>query len=161
MELAKKGAYVILACRNVKKGESAALLIQKAINKVGSQGTVRVLELDTSKPESVSEFSKQFLALQKPLHFLVCNAGIAFAPNDQTPAGTCILFQTNYVGHFQLVNLLLPKLRDTASSGSDCRVVHVSSGSHFRATINFDDVSRPEQIPGNSRYGQSKLAQVK
>jgi NAD(P)-dependent dehydrogenase (short-subunit alcohol dehydrogenase family) len=159
-ELAKRGAHVILACRNSERGADAVSHIQKMMKRLGRKGTAQFLQLDTSKSESISEFSTAFLALQKPLHYLVCNAGTAIPPKQSEPTKTCIIFQTNYLGHFQLVNLLLPKIMDTASSGHDCRIVHVSSGAHFRASINFDDVARPDQIPGNSRYGQSKLAQV-
>ncbi len=160
IELAKRGAHVILACRNAARGADAVSYVQEKVRRLGKKGTAQFLQLDTTKPDSISAFAAAFLDLQKPLHFLVCNAGTAFLPKQTEPSKICAIFQTNYLGHFQLVNLLLPKILDTASSGHDCRIIHVSSGAHFRASINFDDVSRPEQIPGNSRYGQSKLAQA-
>ena len=162
VELAKRGAHVILACRNAKRGESAVAYIQQAMKRLGKKGTAQLMLLDTSNPSSVSNFATEFLGLGKPLDYLICNAGIAILPqNAIQPDKGCLMFQTNYLGHFQLINLLRPKLLATAStSGHDCRIVHVSSGAHFRASINFDDVSRPELIPGNSRYGQSKLAQA-
>ena len=70
LELAKAGATVALAARNVEKlGEVAAEI-------AAAGGTAQVFALDVSSEESIKECAKAVLAAFGNVHILVNNAGI-------------------------------------------------------------------------------------
>src|SRR2546426_5942282 len=69
-ELARAGATVVLACRNVQKGEAAAAEIRAAVPGAGLQ----VAELDLSSLESVRRFATVLEG--GDLALLINNAGI-------------------------------------------------------------------------------------
>ena len=78
------------------------------------------------------------------MYVFVC---VYVCPKQTEPTKICTIFQANYLGHFQLVNLLLPKILDTASLGHDCHsIVHVFSGAHFRASHSIHDRMQQFQI---------------
>lgn len=111
---------------------------------------------DLSDTESIKQFAASFLALDLPLHCLICNAGVMATEYRLTKQGYDLQFGTNHVGHALLVWLLLEKLVQTAPS----RVIVLSSDLHNGPAIDF---SRLPSVPADkySRWGayqQSKLA---
>jgi NAD(P)-dependent dehydrogenase (short-subunit alcohol dehydrogenase family) len=65
-------------------------------------------------------------------------------------------FGTNHLGHFALTSLLLPTLQATP----DSRIVIVSSVGHRRGEIDFDDIDANDRYNPQTRYYQSKLANL-
>eukprot|EP01065_Artemidia_motanka_P026724 TRINITY_DN31985_c0_g1_i1.p1 TRINITY_DN31985_c0_g1~~TRINITY_DN31985_c0_g1_i1.p1 ORF type:complete len:326 (+),score=92.84 TRINITY_DN31985_c0_g1_i1:61-1038(+) len=153
-EFAKLGADVIIACRNAGRGQDAVREITSYV--AGRRPKVTCLPLDTSDNASVREFVRKYEEVRSgPLRALVLNAGVG--PQKGTggqPArsgsGVELTFQTNHVGHF-----LLTQLMDKTIRADGTRVVAVSSGAHFWATVNFEDPGKEKDV-----YGQSKIAQV-
>lgn len=139
--LARVGARVVLAVRNVAKGEQAARSIS---------GTTEVRPLDLADLDSVRRFADQW---RGDVDVLILNAGIMAPPKGTTKDGFETQFGTNHLGHFALTNLLLPHVRD--------RVVVVASGAHRWGTIDFSDLNW-ERRPYErwAAYGQSKLANL-
>ena len=151
--LAARGARVVLACRDLKKGEAAA-------NDIRVQGgSVEVMHLDLASFASVRTFAKEFAAKFAKLDILVNNAGMAFQPKQLTEDGQEQVLQVNHLSHFLLTNLLL----DLLEAAGRARVVNLSSLAHTWAKqgIQWDDL-KWEQKPFDSwaAYGQSKLANV-
>ena len=139
-ELARAGAKVIVAVRNVDKGNSAA---------AGMTGDVEVRKLDLQDLASVRAFADGV----DRVDVLVNNAGIMAVPYAQTVDGFESQIGTNHLGHFALTNLLLPKVSD--------RVVTVSSMMHLIGKISLKDLnwkSRP--YSAWLAYGQAKLANL-
>jgi NAD(P)-dependent dehydrogenase (short-subunit alcohol dehydrogenase family) len=139
-ELARVGAKVILAVRNVDKGSAAA---------ADMTGDVEVRKLDLQNLASVREFSDGV----ERVDVLVNNAGIMAVPLTRTVDGFESQIGTNHLGHFALTNLLLPRITD--------RVVTVSSFMHWLGHISLNDLnwkSRP--YSAWLAYGQSKLANL-
>ncbi|MGN6868694.1 MAG: oxidoreductase [Solirubrobacteraceae bacterium] len=149
-ELARAGAAVTLACRDVGKGEEAAGRIRAAV----SNATLEVASLDLADLGSVREFARQAAAGQ--LDLLINNAGIMAAPRRVTRDGFESQFGTNHLGHFALTGLLLPALLKAPAP----RVVTVSSTLHRRGTMNFDDLQGERKYSRWGAYGQSKLANL-
>ena len=147
--LGSRGAELVLACRNVDKGEAAAREVPGH-----DQGRVVVRQLDVSDLGSVRAFAEALQDEYDGIDVLVNNAGVLGAPHTLTPEGVEMHFATNHLGHFALANLLLPRIRD--------RVVVTSSREHRRATgIDLDDLGwekRPYRA--YSAYAQSKLADL-
>ena len=106
-ELARVGAKVVIAVRNLEKGTAAAEAL--------TGGPVEVRKLDLADLASVREFADTV----ETVDVLVNNAGIMAVPRSRTADGFESQIGTNHLGHFALTNLLLPKVSD--------RVVTVSS----------------------------------
>ncbi|XP_029793498.1 retinol dehydrogenase 12-like [Suricata suricatta] len=136
-ELARRGARVILACRNQERGQQALVEIQ-----VASKNNCLLLgQVDLSSMASVRSFSQWLLQECPEIHLLVNNAGISGFPKTLTPEGLELTFATNYVGPFLLTNLLQGALQRAGSA----RVVNVSS---FRHAYGYVDV---EHLTGASK----------
>ncbi|XP_077566838.1 WW domain-containing oxidoreductase [Stigmatopora nigra] len=116
------GARVILACRNLSRGNKAASVIREEWHKA----RVEAMMCDLASFRSVREFAEAFKAKNLLLHILVCNAGVCTQPWSLTEDGLESTFQICHLGHFLLVQCLADILRHSAPS----RVLVVSSESH-------------------------------
>jgi len=154
--LAKMGAHVIIACRDVQKGEQA----KKEIEDNDQNAKVTVIKLDLTDLDSIESFVREFEALDIPLHILINNAGVMAISNyTETKNGFEMQFGTNHLGHFHLTTLLLPKLKE----GQPSRVVVLSSTAHKMGGIRFEDISGKGTwyrgfMGGWNAYAQSKSA---
>jgi NAD(P)-dependent dehydrogenase (short-subunit alcohol dehydrogenase family) len=139
--LAAAGARVILACRNVDKGKTAAATMAD---------TVEVRALDLASLASVREFAK---SIDEPVDVLVNNAGVMAVPYRRTVDGFEMQVGTNHLGHFALTALLLDRIRD--------RVVTVSSSFHWFGRVDLDDLNwERRKYRRWAAYEQSKLANL-
>src|ERR1700712_4236536 len=135
-ELARAGAHVVLAVRDLARGEGAAATMP---------GSTELRRLDLADLASVRAFADGW---DRPLDVLVNNAGVMAVPERRTKDGFELQLGTNHLGHFALTNLLLPHVRD--------RVVVVASGAHRIGSIRLEDLNWERH--GYSRwraYGQS------
>ncbi|WP_433624983.1 oxidoreductase [Nocardia sp. CA-120079] len=138
--LAGAGAQVVLACRNLAKGEKVA-------GEIGARAEVR--ELDLADLASVRAFAD---AVDRA-DVLINNAGVMAVPQQRTADGFEMQIGTNHLGHFALTGLLLEKISD--------RVVTVSSGAHRAGKIDLDDLNwERRKYQRWSAYGQAKLANL-
>nr|WP_090276743.1 SDR family NAD(P)-dependent oxidoreductase [Mycolicibacterium komanii] len=152
--LAAKGAQVVLAVRNLDKGNEAVDRIRNST----PNAAVSLTELDLSSLDSVRRAADELRAAHPRIDLLINNAGVMYVPNRETTKdGFEMQFGTNHLGHFALTGLLLENLLDVEGS----RVVTVSSVGHrILARIRFED---PHFETGYNRvraYGQSKLANL-
>lgn len=137
-EMARVGAHVVLAVRNVAKGRDSADQMT---------GDVEVRLLDVSDLRSVRAFAETWTG---PLDVLVNNAGVMDIPLTRTRDGLDVQTATNSFGPFLLTNLLLAHITD--------RVVWVTSQLHRRGHLHTDDLNwdtRPYK-PMDA-YNDSKL----
>ena len=139
--LGAAGASVVLAVRDVAKGEAAA---------AGVPGAPEVRRLDLADLASVRAFAQ---AWEGDLDVLVNNAGVMAVPQARTADGFELQVGTNHLGHFALTNLLLPHVTD--------RVVTVASGAHRMGAIDLEDLNWERRGYNAWRaYGQAKLANL-
>jgi NAD(P)-dependent dehydrogenase (short-subunit alcohol dehydrogenase family) len=101
---------VILADYNMEKGYQA--LQQLCLETGCDEKNIRLIECDLRSFDSIRHFVKLYNEEEKRLDVLICNAGIAWAPNLLTNDGFNTVIQVNYLGHFLLTNLLLDKLKN-------------------------------------------------
>lgn len=151
-DLASRGAKVIMACRDMAKGEQAARDILRAVK--GAKVVARQLDLADTK--SICQFAENIYDTEKTLHYLVNNAGVAMCPYATTADGFEMQFGVNHLGHFFLTFLLLDLLKHSAPS----RVINVSSAAHAMGKIHFDDLGGEKNYHPVRAYAQSKLANV-
>ncbi|OQR77948.1 retinol dehydrogenase 11-like [Tropilaelaps mercedesae] len=137
--LAACGAKVILACRNLKKAETARDEIIAATN----NQDVICMELDLASFRSVRQFAKRIYSTQQRLDILINNAGLLTPPQHETTEdGHEVSIQSNHLGHFLLTNLLLDLLKKSEPS----RIVVVGSCGQWFGNMN------PEQPLDFERY---------
>ncbi|KAH3786376.1 retinol dehydrogenase 11-like isoform X3 [Dreissena polymorpha] len=158
LDLAKRNARVILACRDEHK---AAATVQKIQEATGNMN-VEAHRLDLSLMSSVREFAKSFKG-EEQLDILINNAGVAGIPYMKTVEGFDTCFATNHLGHFLLTNLLLDLLKKSQPS----RIVTVSSMAHaWTKEFDVENLNGEKQpwspSPGSisQSYFRSKLANV-
>ena len=150
--LVRKGATVLMACRNLEKGQEAAAKVRAEHPK----GEVRLMQLDLADLGSVKRFAEEFHSQYDHLDLLVNNAGVMVPPYGQTADGFELQFGINHLGHFALTGLLLDLLRHTPNA----RIVTVSSYAHYLGRINFNDLNSQKSYQKWMAYGQSKLANL-
>lgn len=167
--------HVVVASRNAGHAQEAVDRLAAA----GPRHTVEAMPLDLASLASVRTFAAELTDRVTsgdvpPLHALVCNAGVqAGTARTETADGFESTFGVNHLGHFLLVNELLPVLRPPA------RVVVVASGVHdpakktgvpVPAWNSVPELARGELGPGAAsdgpfaagqrRYSTSKLANI-
>jgi NAD(P)-dependent dehydrogenase (short-subunit alcohol dehydrogenase family) len=151
--LAARGAYVVLAVRDVDKGRQAANQI--AVR--APRSDVALQRLDLGSLTSVHAAADALRAAHSTIDLLINNAGVMFTPKMTTDDGFEMHFGTNHLGHFALTGLLLDRLLGVDGS----RVVTVSSEMHkMGASIQFDDLHWERRYKRMAAYNQSKLANL-
>ncbi|XP_023678819.1 dehydrogenase/reductase SDR family member 13-like isoform X1 [Paramormyrops kingsleyae] len=187
VDLAKRGARVILACRDQQRAESAlrditavrqitqkdlcGLVIIRPCRELnliccldrqesGSREVV-YMQLDLGSLESVRAFAENFLKSERRLDLLINNAGIV--KQGRTKDGLGMMLGVNHIGHFLLTNLLLDRLKQCQPS----RVINVSSAAHSFGSVDFEALSAHKALGvGTSNmavfrvYSDSKLCNV-
>jgi WW domain-containing oxidoreductase len=150
--LAAAGARVLLGCRNRTTGEDAVARIRAH----HPQARADFLALDLGSLASVRTACASLAGTA--LDTIICNAGLIAPSYAQTAEGFEKTVGVCHVGHFALVQGLLPQLLANAAS----RVVMVASESHRSpATLDFDNFpSREKGYFAMRSYGQAKLCNV-
>jgi NAD(P)-dependent dehydrogenase (short-subunit alcohol dehydrogenase family) len=151
--LANKEAKVIIAVRNLDKGETA----KEKILSQNENAEVEIMKIDLSDLSSVKEFADEFVKKYDKLDILINNAGVMIPPYSKTKDGFELQMGTNHFGHFALTLQLLDLIKSTPNS----RIVTVSSGAHKFGNINFDDLNWDSRKYKPMRsYGDSKIANL-
>jgi NAD(P)-dependent dehydrogenase (short-subunit alcohol dehydrogenase family) len=162
LKLARKGAHVIFACRDRRRGEAA--LARMGADSPGAHAELALLDL--ASLTSIRDFALTEIAQHRPLHLLINNAGVMTPPHRQETAdGFELQFGTNVLGHFALTALLMPALKQAeaesqAGATERPRVVTIASIAHKRGRINFGDLQSARNYSPMGAYQQSKLANL-
>lgn len=152
LELARKGAEVVLAVRDVNRGEAAAKRIRREVPKA----RLRVEALDLASQASVAAFAERMLADGAPIPMLINNAGVMALPTRRESVdGHELQWATNYLGHFALTARLMPLLK-----AGKARTVQLASIAHRQGRIRFKDLDYRTGYRGWPVYAQSKLAML-
>ncbi|OAB48322.1 SDR family oxidoreductase [Paenibacillus antarcticus] len=152
MELARRGAYVIMVCRSAERGEIARAA---AIIESGSQN-IELMIADLGDLDSIRRFVIEYKSRYQVLDVLINNAGVVSLKRQLTSNGFEMNIGINHLGHFLLTNLLLDRLM-VADQG---RIVNVSSGAYKVGKIHVEDPSLKKGYNVAKGYAQSKLANI-
>ncbi len=152
LQLAAHRALVVMACRDITRGEEAARKIRARV----PDAKIEVSLLDLANLASVRHFAESFSESHDGLDILVNNAGVMAIPWRETVDGFETQFGTNHLGHFALTGLLLPSLLARRT----CRVVTVSSEVARIGHIRFDDLQSRRRYNKWGAYAQSKVANL-
>ncbi len=148
-ELAKKGAELVLACRDTDKTKAALARINgtadiEAVN----------LPVDLARFASVRSLAESFLQRYDRLDVLINNAGLFPIKQQITEDGFEMQIGVNHLSHFLLTNLLLDCLKASAPA----RIVTVTSTLHKRGSIDFETFKGFKKYKPQTAYHQSKMA---
>ncbi len=150
--LAAKGAQVVMACRNLEKGQAAA----QAILKEFPHAALELMALDLADLHSVRAFVFAFGEKHARLHLLVNNAGLMATPYRRTADGFELQLGVNHLGHFAMTGMLLEQIL----AAGEARVVTVTSAVYSGGRINFADLNSQQKYARWGAYAQSKLANL-
>ncbi|KAL8726732.1 MAG: hypothetical protein Q9166_006527 [cf. Caloplaca sp. 2 TL-2023] len=156
-------AKVILAVRNLEKGEAAKRSIEESEK---PSGVIEVWQLDLSSYESVKQFAKRVETLPR-VDVVLENAGVATRHFHITEDNESTI-TTNVVSTFLLALLLLPKLRESSTKfNTTPHLSVVTSEVHFftnfpeKSSPNiFETLNNPKTAKMDGRYEVSKLLEV-
>ncbi|MCP3976586.1 MAG: SDR family NAD(P)-dependent oxidoreductase [bacterium] len=152
-ELARKGAHVIIAARNLDKAAKADADIRAGV----ANASLDVRPLDLSAKASIEEFAQSVLADHESIDLLFNNAGVMATPEQQTADGFELQFGTNHLGHFYLTYLLMPALLKAGGA----RIVNTTSTARFNAgKYDLDNLHSRDQYKTWEAYGISKRANL-
>ena len=152
LELARRGAHVVLACRSEAKGQQALTSIQSRC----PNASIELSLVDLADLSSVRAFCERTVSHHDRLDLLVNNAGVMAIPKSATVDGFEMQIGVNHLGHFALTGLLLERLLQSGAS----RVVNVSSLAHRMGRMNFDDLQASRKYDKGGAYGASKRANL-
>ena len=154
VDMAKRNARVILACRSEERGEAAVADVKK---RSGNNNVVFV-QLDLGSLDSVRTFAAKILKDEPHIDILINNAGVMMLPKRSlTTDGFEMQFGVNHLGHFLLTNLLLDRIKETPRA----RIVNLSSSAQgFAGKFNFDNLNSEHSYSPSAAYCASKLANV-
>lgn len=158
-DLVGRGGHVVLAVRDLVKGEQA----RAAITADGQSGSAEVRQLDLADLDSVAVFAKELTEQLESdgrlLNALVCNAGVMGGPLLFTTQGFERQMGTNHLGHAALTSALWPALH---SAGG--RVVVVSSiaarGGRLWTGTTREDLVAPSPYVSQKVYSNAKQANL-
>ncbi len=145
--LARLGAEMVLACRDVARGEQTARAISCSTN----AADVVIMPVDVSSKDSIRQFAREYRDRFSGPAVLINNAGIIRSGRESSVDGIELTFATNVLGYFLLTLELLEGLKAEAPA----RVVNVASS--YASEPDFDDLQfahRP--YDGMQVYAQSK-----
>lgn len=150
-DLAKRGAKVILACRNEIEGETTAGELKKKTK----NDDIRCMKCDLASFKSIQSFVDAFKKKEEELHILVNNAGVMMCPFELTEDKYEQQLQVNYLGHVLLTHLLF----DTMKKSAPARIINTTCAAYKLGEIDFDDINfEKREYTQAKSYSQSKVA---
>ncbi|KAK9717812.1 short chain dehydrogenase [Popillia japonica] len=156
LDFAKRGARVILACRNKGRAEDA---LRRIIKTTGNQNVTYKL-VDFTSLQSVRDFAADINKNEERIDILVNNAGIVISNEEYTKDGIQTVLHVNHISPFLLTHLLIDKLKKSAPS----RIVNVSSLAAKNAGLSVNSINKINSISKNflniAMYNDSKLCNI-
>ncbi len=150
LQLAQKGASVVIIARNNTKANE----VIKEIEKEGGKGQSIISDLSSMK--DTKEAADSIAKVVDRLDVLINNAGAHFPKFRETPKGFESTLALNYLSPFLLTHHLIKLMKQTASDYGEARVINITSIMH-KSPINWDDLNyKNKNYHSNTAYYQSK-----
>jgi NAD(P)-dependent dehydrogenase (short-subunit alcohol dehydrogenase family) len=152
LELARRGARVILVCRDKAKGE----LVLSKISQETNDTKAELLLCDLSSQSQIRNLVEEFKRSHNRLDVLINNAAIVPRRRTLTADGIETQFAVNHLAYFLLTHLLLDMLKKSAPS----RILLVSSGMHRTASLDFENLQGEKSYKAMKMYAKTKLCNI-
>jgi len=156
--LAARNAHVVMANRSEQK-TSELLAVWAKESPDLPQDRLEFVPLDLADLESVDGGSAEILRRHPKIDVLICNAGVMAIPLARTKQGHEMQFGTNMLGHYYLINQLMPALK--ANAPKSARVTLLSSLAHTSAkAIDLSNLDCAKGYSEWGRYAETKLGDL-
>jgi NAD(P)-dependent dehydrogenase (short-subunit alcohol dehydrogenase family) len=152
LELARRGARVVVASRSDVRGKEAVARIIAEV----PDADLDLRSLDLANLADIRTFANGVSTSYPSIDLLINNAGVMAIPRSTTADGFEMQFGTNHLGHFALTGHLLPNLLANPAA----RIVTVSSTAHKPGHLNFDDLMAEQRYRKWGVYSNTKLANL-
>lgn len=139
---------IFLPVRNIPKAE-------KLIQSLAEKEKIVLIPMDLSVIAEVKKGAQILLSQTDEIHVLINNAGGMYPGGKRSEEGVDLSFATNHLGHFLLVQELLPALIK-----GKARVIQVSSEAHRIAQHPGKDFSLKKSSNTLSAYALVKLYNI-
>jgi retinol dehydrogenase-12 len=150
--LAHQGATVLVVGRNPERSAATVSHIQQETGNSAVEAMVADLSAQAQVRQLASEVQRRF----SQVDLLINNAGALFAQRQLSQEGIEMTFALNHLAYFLLTNLLLERLKASASA----RIINVSSEAHRGAQLDFAYLQGQHRYRGWRAYTRSKLANI-
>ena len=150
--LAQRGAVVVVVGRSEARSQATVNQIRQQT----ANPSVDFVLADLSSQQDIRRLAMEFENRYSRLDVLVNNAGAIMLSRRESVDGIEMTLALNHLAYFLLTNLLLDRLKSSAPA----RIVNVSSGSHQRAKLDFDDLQNRRRYWGYRAYAWSKLENI-
>ena len=152
LELARNNLAVNILCRDGRRGRRAVEEIRQA----SGNPSVSLWVGDLSSRQSINENADRFIESHQRLDILINNAAVILPGRQVNGDGIELCFATGHLGHFILTNRLLELIRKTECS----QILNVTSGTHHRQALSFDDLDNSSNYHWMAAYSRVKLANI-
>ncbi len=150
--IAKMGATVVMACRNLQKAQAVC----DDINAETGLNNVSTIEVDVSSQESIRNMAVAFGKKFDKLDVLINNAGFIAEKKEMTTDGFESMFGINHLGYFLTTHYLMPYLKKAPKA----RIVNVASVAHRFAQLDWKNLNAEKSFSSMRTYGLSKLCNI-
>lgn len=151
-QLAVKGYYITMLCRDEEKAEKAKKLI---IDNTGNKN-IEILIGDLALQNEIHRAADLFRKHHDSLNVLINNAGIIPGEREVTADGIEKTVAVNHLAPFLLTNLL----RQPLGKADKSRVINVASESHRAGKFDPDNLQLNEGYNSLQAYSNSKLYNI-
>ena len=157
IELARRGAKIIMGCRREYRGE-----MKEIIRKSGNP-SISLRQLDLSSISSIDHFCQELANDGTKLDILMCNAGMVSSQNSISEDGFPLILQVNFLSYARMLWTLLGSgvISPNGKTSNKPRIIMTSSTRHKGPlSIDFNHFSElPDFGMGDMLkiYGLSKL----
>lgn len=150
--LAKKGAYIVMVCRNEDKAIEAKNQILETVPDAG----IAIVLCDFSIQKEIRTAADEITSRYKKIDILINNHGFIASERTETVDGLEETFAVNHIGYFLFTNLLLDNIK-AAKKG---RIVNVASDAHRAGEFDPDNLQLQDNFSSMKAYGNSKLFNI-
>lgn len=148
--VAKSGAVLVLACRNLAAADETA----EAISSATGNADISTVELDLASLSSVRAAAAEIRRRFDSIDVLINNAGTFSMKRLETADGFEMTMGVNHLGHFLFTAELMESLRAPPSA----RIINVGSDAHLHGNIDIDNFFLEKRYTGFKAYAASRLA---
>ena len=150
LQLAQKGAFVVIVARSNNKADE----VIKKIKKDGGKGQFIISDLSSMK--DTKEAAESITRVIDRLDVLINNAGAYFPKYRETTDDFESTLALNYLSPFLLTHHLIEQMEQTSSQYGEARIINISSIMH-KGPINWDDLNfKKTKYKSSPAYYQSK-----
>jgi len=150
LNLARRGATVVITCRNREKGK----LTQFELINQSDNTNIHLLQADLSSQKEIINLTESFKNIFPRLDILINNAGtLGMAKRIENKSGHELTIATNYFSQF----LMSYHLIDWLSKSEDARIINMSSATYKLTSIDWKDFNVQSRYRPLIVYGKSKL----